>query len=221
LHCCAQDKTDFGGLSIGPAIPVGAFAASNNTYDKAGYALTGVDFNANYMHRLNGLFGIAANAFSVVNGARTTDNNSYSYASPSYFSFGIMFGGYIKPKNFPVYVKAMLGFCVVSTPYMDIVDNAGNDISYDASAAVGGVYSIGLGSMIPLGKHWAVTVSADYKSCLARPSVTSYNYNSYGGNNTNTLVSYNENVISIQAGIGYQFNTGKAKQRGHKIRYRH
>lgn len=217
-----QEKTDIASFSLGPAIPLGSFAATNDRFYNAGYATTGVTFGLNYMHRLNDWVGLAAGFSEGVNTMdskyiATTTNSSGGTTNAAVTVAGtFMAGVFFKPNNFPIYAKAMIGYCAVAISNTDIYDNgsANSDTYYNTATASGFAYSLGLGGVIPLGRHMAITLSADYLSCNARPTITGNDGQT--GNAIDTKVNYNETFINLQAGIGYRFNTGAARNEGQR-----
>ena len=218
----AQEKTDIASVSLGAAIPVGTFAATNDRFYNAGYATTGFTFGLNYMHRLNDWIGIAAGFSEGGNTMNSTylatyTNNSGTTTNTALTVAGNFMGGvFFKPNNFPIYAKAMIGYCVVGISNTAIYDNgnSNNYTFYNNATASGFSYSLGLGGVIPLGRHMAITLSADYLSCNARPTITGSDGQT--GSSINTTVNYNETFVNIQAGIGYRFNTGAARNQGYK-----
>lgn len=205
----AQSRNDYIGISFGSANPLGGFAATNNSYDKAGFATGGASFNINYMHRFDDLFSLAISSFGASNGISTSKFMAVTGAdamtvNKTSSASCLLIGGVIKTRDFPLYGKIQIGFGTVQTADLTIYDNSG-DVGYyqQSDPAFGFAYDIGVGGMLPLSSRWALTASVDYIGCTGKPSIV-YSDNINGPYTTGAF-SYGQSFICAQVGIGYMF----------------
>ena len=208
LSSKAYTQTSYAGVGVGAAIPIGAFAATNGGYEKAGYAKTGVSYNLNYTHLYNNNFGLAFTSFytqSAVNNAAALRGNG-SYAAPSSSSATGFSGGIIYQfKKIPVYIKAQAGLCFVTTANIIVYDNGGNYTQYTSDAAPGVMVIGGIGTLLPLSRHFAFCLSVEAVDCAAKPSV-----DAEGAHPLDyfTTINYPQAFINVQGGIEYVFQRG-------------
>jgi len=206
-----QWRNDYLGIGIGAAVPVGAFGATNsNYYNKAGYATTGASFNVNYYHRFDDWFGLAVSSFSAsnsVNTGRLLDVTQYAGMDVNRYSNAncLLVGGILKKRDFPLYAKAQIGIGEVQTAEFRFYDYGGYEQQafLQSDPAFGFAYSLGVGGLFPLRHGWALTLSADYVSCLAKPTVTTLDNG--GVEYNNPALSYGQNFVNLQVGLGYTF----------------
>lgn len=82
-------------ISVGPSVPVGAFADKKTTQETAGFAQTGLQVNASYVHRVSKHFGIAAMLFGQRHALDT------KAMEQEFAQMGFSTGVYTGPDPFP------------------------------------------------------------------------------------------------------------------------
>jgi opacity protein-like surface antigen len=208
----SQDRKGFIGISLGGAIPVGAFSESSGTYNTAGYATTGASFNINFNYRLNDWIGLSISsvgAANSINAEKLISSNisasglSYSIDKASSMSC-FLIGGMIKKQSFPLYGKIQIGYGSVKTAELTLSDFTTSATFKQSDPAYGFAYNLGVGALFSLSNRWALTASIDYVSCLGKPSITLVD-NSTGDKSYSPTFDYGQNYIGAQIGIGYMF----------------
>jgi|GEM_PF-1655239 len=241
VNARAQSRDEYLGIGLGTDIPLGAFAKNEGyyhtaagVYNKQGFALAGVAFNVNYMHRINDWFGFIA---SYYNAGNTVSKDKVTAATATdYFTLNkpsdigcILVGGYLRKRNIPFYIKALAGVGVVQTADMTLAigDNTYDEtfINFKQSApAAGFAYDIGAGLIFAISRRLTGTLSADYVQCLAKPTDVTVTTNSIQkGNSTITTnplgpIDYTQQSINLQVGLGYIF--GKDNDTKYPRRFR-
>lgn len=213
FYSFSQDRSGFVGIGLGSGIPVGAFAASSGSYNNAGYATNGFSFNINFNYKLNDWFGLSISDIGAANGMSADKLVSSVYPGNSGISSTVnkpssvgcfLIGGYVKKHDFPLYGKVLIGYGNVRTADITLSDNTGKATIQQSEATYGFAYSVGAGALFPLSDRWALTISLDFVSCLATPSVIAVD-NTTGARSVSPTFGYGQSFINSQIGIGYMF----------------
>ncbi len=210
----SQNRKAFIGIGAGAGIPTGAFAATNDTYNKSGYANTGFCINLTSYYTLNNWFGLCATASFATNGMNGDQFVKQMYALSSSsrnsridkFSQNgcLLAGGYVKKTDFPVYAKAQIGYGFMRTAEITIYNQSGSVTLLQSDATFCFVYSIGAGALFRLSSRWGLTIGADIVHSLAKPDFTILD------TQTNLRVTspefdYGQNLMTAHIGMGYFF----------------
>ncbi|HLK30524.1 MAG TPA: hypothetical protein VKT28_18225 [Puia sp.] len=110
LNCYSQDVKDKGyvSLSIGPSIPLGNFASTSLSDDKAGFAAFGGNLNLSYAKLLGKNFGIATELTGQINplNIKAMEKSFAQHQFDAFLTLGtITGGGQAQPPSNPQYVS--------------------------------------------------------------------------------------------------------------------
>jgi hypothetical protein len=201
------------GLSIGGAIPLGAYAATQDPV-KSGYAISGGSINLiHFQYQVHELLAVNASWFGVSNSvnleALTADIFSASGTAgvtttldkPSAMG-GLLVGVSFKKTTFPLYAKASAGYAGVQNAEITFKQTGSVSIK-QSDMSIGFAYEFGAGGLFQLGNHFGVMMEATYLGTTAK----SKGVEIMAGN---TVIGkgdfdYSPSVFVLRAGLGYMF----------------
>ncbi len=201
------------GLSLGAAIPTGAFASTGDI-ETSGYATGGLALSLiQFQYQFHDMLAFNASWFGLSNpvdlDAMTTELFAGSgitgiettMEKPSSMG-GLLIGLTLKKSTFPLYARASVGFAGIQNAQITFKQQGTVTIK-QSDMATGLGYEFGAGAIFQLGNHFGVLMEATYLGTDARSQgveIVSGNTIIGQGN-----FEYSPSVFVLRAGLGYMF----------------
>lgn len=195
-----KDKKSFLAFQLGASIPLGDFVSATLDNEDAGFALTGVTLDLNYMYSFTENVGLAASAFYNVNGldiSKLREVTGVSSLKMDHWQFiGLVAGPAFSFEMSPKVqgdMRIMGGIATANSP--DVSVNGSPLVPEDWGGS--GVFQAGLGCRVKLGGNSYFSGGIDYRYLRPKFSVNA--------NGTNMEVEQNMSVLNLSVGIGFKF----------------
>lgn len=188
-------------LTIGPAFPLGDFAATDTT-DKAGWAKTGINISlAQFGYKftdnigLGGQLMVGANRFDVSSEGWNDDDAYWVYAG---FMVGPLFS-FPVADMLEVNIRPVIGYSMVATPELN--DNDGG-VLWESEQVGAMSYDLGASVCYNLSQNFAVSLGLDYYS-----SKVDFKRTVFAGTILETTADFTQtiSVFSTSAGVVFRF----------------
>ncbi len=188
-------------FTIGPAFPLGDFAATDTT-DKAGWAKTGINISlAQLGYKFTDNFGLSgqlmvgANRFDVSSQGWNDDDAYWVYA-------GLMVGPLVSipvGDQLEINLKPVIGYSMVATPELNDNDNG---VLWESEQVGAMSYDLGASVCYNLSDNFALSLGLDYYG-----SKVDFKRTVFAGTILETTVDFTQNisVFSTSAGIVLRF----------------
>lgn len=205
LSTIAQDqsqneKKSFLSVNLGPSIPLGDFASATLDNEEAGFSLTGITLDLNYLYSFHKNVGLAVSGFYNMNGldiSKLREATGVSSLKMDHWQFiglaaGPAFSFDMSPKVMGD-VRIMGGLATANSP--DVKTNGTTLIPEDW--ATSGLLQAGFGCRVNIGTNTFFTGGIDYR--YLRPT--------FKVNVDNEIMSAEQNMsmLNLTVGIGFKF----------------
>lgn len=196
-----KEKKSFLSFQLGPSIPVGDFVSTDlASNDQAGFALTGITLDLNYLYQITENVGLAASGFYNMNGldiSKLRELTGVPSLKMDHWQFiglvvGPAFSFEMSPKAMAD-IRVMGGIATANSP--DVKVNGTPLVPEDWGGA--GVFQAGIGCRVNLGSKTYFTGGVDYRYLQPTFKVK---YDS-----TADEVKQNMSVVNISVGLGFKF----------------
>lgn len=194
------EKKSFLSLNIGPSIPIGDFASATLDNEEAGFSLTGITLDLNYLYSFHKNVGLAVSGFYNMNGldiSKLREATGVSSLKMDHWQFiglaaGPAFSIEMSPKVMGD-IRIMGGFATANSP--DITTNGSPLIPEDWANS--GLFQAGLGCRVNIGNNAYFTGGVDYR----------YLQPTFKVKVDTELMSVEQNMslLNISVGVGFKF----------------
>lgn len=195
-----NEKKSFLSFNIGPSIPIGDFASATLDNEEAGFSLTGITLDLNYLYSFHKNVGLAVSGFYNMNGldiSKLRETTGVSSLKMDHWQFiglaaGPAFSFDISPKAIGD-VRIMGGLATANSP--DVKTNGTTLVPEDW--ATSGLFQAGVGCRVNIGTNTFFTGGIDYR--YLRPT--------FKVKVDNEIMSAEQNmsILNLTVGIGFKF----------------
>jgi len=195
-----NNKKSFLSLQLGASIPLGDFSNTNFSNEEAGFSLTGISLDMNYLYHFTENVGLAATGFYNMNGldiSKLREETGIRSLKMDHWQFiglaaGPAFSFEMSPKVIGD-IRIMGGLATANSP--DITTNGSSLIPEDWGTT--GLFQAGVGCRVKIGPNSYFSGGVDYRYLKPTFKVTV-------GNET-ISAEQNISVLNISVGIGFKF----------------
>lgn len=195
-----NEKKSFLSANLGASIPIGDFVSATLDNEEAGFALTGITLDLNYLYSFHKNVGLAASAFYNMNGldiSKLRDATGIPSLKMDHWQFiglaaGPAFTFEMGPKAMGD-IKIMGGIATANSP--DVTTNGSPLVPEDWGTS--GLFQAGMGCRIKIGTNAYFTGGLDYRYLKPTFKMDVGTYS--------TSVKQNMSVLNITVGVGFKF----------------
>ena len=196
-----KEKKSFISFQLGPSIPIGDFVSTDLVAnDQAGFALTGITLDLNYLYSITENVGLAASGFYNMNSldiSKLREVTGEPTLKMDHWQFiglvvGPAFSFEMSPKAMAD-IKVMGGIATANSP--DVTTNGSPLVPEDWGGS--GVFQAGIGCRVNLGSKTYFSGGIDYR--YLRPTFK-VKYDTSAEE-----VRQNMSVLNISIGLGFKF----------------
>jgi hypothetical protein len=193
-------KKSFLSANLGASIPLGNYASVNLENEEAGFALTGVTLDLNYLYSFNENVGLAASGFYNMNGldiSKLREATGVRSLKMDHWQFiglaaGPAFSYEFSPKIMGD-IRIMGGIATANSP--DVKTNGTTLVPEDW--ATSGLFQAGMGCRVNIGTNTFFTGGLDYR--FLKPTFK------VKVDNERMSVEQNISLLNLSVGIGFKF----------------
>jgi hypothetical protein len=195
-----NNKKSFLSLNLGASIPLGDFSSASLTNEEAGFALTGITLDMNYLYHFTENVGLAATGFYNMNGldiSKLREETGIRSLKMDHWQFiglaaGPAFSFEMSPKVMGD-IRVMGGIATANSP--DITTNGSPLIPEDWGTS--GLFQAGVGCRVKIGPNSYFSGGVDYRYLKPTFKVTV--------DNETISAEQNMSLLNISLGIGFKF----------------
>jgi hypothetical protein len=195
-----NSKRSFIAFNLGPSIPLGNFASVSLDNEKAGFALTGVSLDINYLYHFTENVGLAASGFYNMNGldiSKLREATGIRSLKMDHWQFiglaaGPAFSFEMSPKVIGD-IKIMGGIATANSP--DIKTNGTPLVPEDWGTS--GLFQSSFACRVKIGSNTYFSGGLDYRYLNPNFKVIV--------DNENISVDQNMSLLNISLGLGFKF----------------
>lgn len=195
-----NEKKSFLSFNLGPSIPIGDFASATLENEEAGFSLTGITLDLNYLYSFHKNVGLAVSGFYNMNGldiSKLREATGVSSLKMDHWQFiGLAAGpafSYELSSKVMGDVRIMGGLATANSP--DVRTNGTTLVPEDW--ATSGLFQAGIGCRVNIGTNTFFTGAVDYRYLKPRFEV----------NVDNEIMSAEQkmSLLNFSVGIGFKF----------------
>jgi hypothetical protein len=195
-----NNKKSFLSLNLGASIPIGDFSSATLNNEEAGFALTGISLDMNYLYHFTKNVGLAASGFYNMNGldisklreatgVRTLKMDHWQFIG---LAAGPAFSFEMSPKVTGD-IRIMGGVATANSP--DVTTNGSTLVPEDWGTS--GLFQAGLGCRVKIGANTYFSGGVDYRYLQPTFKVKV---------DTETIsAEQNMSLLNICVGLGFKF----------------
>jgi hypothetical protein len=204
------------GVQTGFAIPKGQFASGYGYYPDNGYATIGSNYKVYAEFRANGVLSFGLN---YINFSNSLDEGNLRYGFNNRFSTnnvkidekskteGLLASIILKGIETPLFIKGFMGIGYSTSAKFSAKNTTESTSVLASKSDLDLISGIGIGFYVPISNKWFIELEGDYLLSYAKPKNITYQNNLNNDSVILDNISYNQNAININVGVGiFLFN---------------
>lgn len=196
----SNNKKSYLSLQLGASIPLGDFASASLNNEEAGFALTGISLDMNYLYHFTENVGLAATGFYNMNGldiSKLREVTGIRSLKMDHWQFiglaaGPAFSFEMSPKVMGD-IKVMGGIATANSP--DVTSNGFTLVPEDWGTS--GLFQAGVGCRIKIGPNSYFSGGLDYRYLNPTFKVIV--------DNETITAEQNISALNVSLGLGFKF----------------